>query len=138
MVILLFVDDFCLIASSIVQLLTMMLTAQSCFENNSSKSKAMVFHETPAASQARGPTQWTIRRTFPSLAAPLSILEVTRFVYIDVAVANDPALSYDHQCTKVLLSMDDRIGYKQPHVRSLGHARLAHSLGYDHVSAVGF
>jgi hypothetical protein len=29
MVILLFVDDFCLIASSLVQLLTMMLTAQT-------------------------------------------------------------------------------------------------------------
>ena len=33
MVILLFVDDFCLIASSPVQLLTMMLTAQTWFEN---------------------------------------------------------------------------------------------------------
>jgi hypothetical protein len=48
--ILLYVDDICLIASSVRQLLEMMQTTQTWCENNlltiSTKSKVMVFHDT--------------------------------------------------------------------------------------------
>jgi hypothetical protein len=60
--ILLYVDDFCLIAISAAQLLSMMQTTQNWCERNrltinADKSKVMVFHETPAARRARGATQ---------------------------------------------------------------------------------
>ena len=65
MVILLYVDDFCLIASSVAHLLVMMQTTQTWCENNrltvSTKSKVMVFHESRKTRVTRGLTQWNIR-----------------------------------------------------------------------------
>jgi hypothetical protein len=93
MVILLYVDDFCLIASSVAQLLAMMQTTQTWCENNrltiSTKSKVMVFHESRKDRATRGSTQWIIRRDFPLSATPLSIDEVSHFVYIGITV--DPS-----------------------------------------------
>jgi hypothetical protein len=105
--ILLFVDDFCLISSSPVQLITMIHVTRTWFENNrltlSVKSKVMVFYETPSVRQTHDQTQWTIRRAFPPSADPLTITKVTQFVYIVVMV--DPILSYNHHYTKILLSI---------------------------------
>jgi hypothetical protein len=93
MAILLYVDDFCLIASSVAQLLAMMQTTQTWCENNrltiSTKSKVMVFHESRTDRTTRGSTQWIIRRDFPLSATPLSIDEVSHFVYIGITV--DPS-----------------------------------------------
>jgi hypothetical protein len=102
--ILLYVDDFCLIASSVIQLLEMMHTTQTWCEDNrltiSTKSKVMVFHESRQARALRGETDWSIRRDFPHLTTPLPIAEVSQFVYIGVTV--DPTLTYDHHCAKVI------------------------------------
>jgi hypothetical protein len=104
MVILLYVDDFCLIASSIDQLLAMIQTTQTWCENNrltiSTKSKVMVFHESRKDRATRDITQWLIRRDFPLSVTPLYIDEVSHFVYIGITV--DPTLNYDLHCIRII------------------------------------
>jgi hypothetical protein len=107
MAILLYVDDFCLIASTTTQLLAMMQTTQTWCENNrltlSTKSKVMVFHETRKDRATRGTTQWIINRQFPLLTTPLFIDEVSHFIYIGITV--DPTLNYDLHCIKIIRSI---------------------------------
>jgi hypothetical protein len=100
MCILLYVDDFYLIASSGDQFMVMMQDTQTWCENNRLTISTTSTRKNHAT---RDVTHWTIRRDFPLLSTPLPIDEVSQVVFIGITV--DPTLTYHLHCTKIIRSI---------------------------------
>jgi hypothetical protein len=102
--ILLYVDDFALLASSRVQLLALMQLTQTWCENNHlllayEKYKVIVFHENPFLRRQRAGLPWTITSPFPSPSVQI-VKEVDTF---NTSVQPfDRRVTLDQFCTLIL------------------------------------